>query len=146
MTHIDKEYAERLLEEAREALKLARSIISRRSLDEFMADPEARYALRYTLILLVESLADLSVAILEADFGEAPASYREAFLSLSTRGITGYTLAESMARLASLRNLLVHRYWNIDDARLYRETGENLSLVERLVEELERYVEADKDP
>jgi uncharacterized protein YutE (UPF0331/DUF86 family) len=29
-----------------------------------------------------------------------------------------------MRRFAGLRNLLVHRYWEVDDARLYRELKE----------------------
>ena len=45
-----------------------------------MRSVEARYALRYALILLVEALADAITLILEADYDMTPESYREAML------------------------------------------------------------------
>lgn len=51
-----------------------------------------------------------------------------------------------MAKLASLRNLIVHRYWTIDDLRIYKEAKQNgLEAVERFVKEATNYVEA-KNP
>jgi uncharacterized protein YutE (UPF0331/DUF86 family) len=39
-------------------------------------------------------------------------------LLASEKGIIPYEYAEKLAALASLRNMLVHRYWRVDDARL----------------------------
>ncbi len=41
--------------------------------------------------------------------------------------------------IASSRNLLVHRYWRVDDERVYTETRENLRAVEWLREPWRRY-------
>ena len=43
---------------------------------------------------------------------------------LGERGIIPRDLATAMRRFAGLGNLLVHRYWEVDDARLYRELKE----------------------
>jgi uncharacterized protein YutE (UPF0331/DUF86 family) len=43
---------------------------------------------------------------------------------LGERGIIPRDLAAAMRRFEGLRNLLVHRYWGVDDARLYRELKE----------------------
>ena len=36
-----------------------------------------------------------------------------------------YEVAEGMAALAFLRNMVVYRYWDIDDARIYREVSKS---------------------
>jgi uncharacterized protein YutE (UPF0331/DUF86 family) len=43
---------------------------------------------------------------------------------LGEGGIISRDLAAAMRRCAGLKNLLVHRYWEVDDARLYRELKE----------------------
>ena len=67
-----------------------------------MYSPEARYALRYSLVLLVEAIADALTLILEADYGLAPESYRDAMLLAGERGIIPYDIASRLAGLASL--------------------------------------------
>jgi len=39
-----------------------------------------------------------------------------------------------------LRNILVHRYWNIDDARVYVETKANVSDLTTFIDEIEALV------
>ena len=55
-------------------------------------------------------------------------------------GIISVALAERLRRLAALRNILVHRYWNIDDARVYVETQANLSDLATFIDEIEATV------
>ncbi len=145
VTRVNKHQLSLFLSEAREALEVAKQILSEHSLEEFMHDMEARYALRHALVLLVEALADALTLILEADHGVAPESYREAMLLGGEAGIIPYEDAEELAKLASLRNVLIHRYWRVDDARLYRETGKGLEKIARVLEALSRYAE-DSDP
>ena len=145
MTRVDRRQLLAFLGEAAEAIDAARRIVEGRDLDSFMRSVEARYALRYALILLVEALADALAMILEADYNMAPESYREVMLLAGEAGVIPYSDAAVLAGLASLRNMLVHRYWRVDDARLYRETRKGLKVAERVVEALKRYAEA-RDP
>jgi len=46
---------------------------------------------------------------------------------LGERGIIQRDLAAAMRRFSGLRHLLVHRHWEVDDARLYRELKEGVS-------------------
>lgn len=133
------------LREAWEALGAAERIVTGYGLEEFMSSLEARYALRYSLVLLVEALVDALTLILEADHGLAPESYREAVLLAGEAGVIPYRVARGLAPLASLRNMLVHRYWRVDDERLYRETRKGLGVAREALEALERYAEA-SDP
>ena len=145
MSKVNKEVVRRLISEAREALEEVREI-STMDLNEFVRSRRARFSLRYSVVLSLESLTDLAVAILEKDFDVMAESYREAFLKLAEKGIVNAELAESMARLAGLRNMIVHRYWTIDDTRIYHSArGSGVRAVEDFVEEVRRYVEAE-DP
>ena len=60
--------------EACEALEAAERIVGGMSLEDFMRSPEARFALRYALILFVESVVDAIVLALESVYGVAPES------------------------------------------------------------------------
>jgi len=145
VTKIDKRTARRLLSEAREALEELKELVSR-GREQVLRDRTLIFSMRYSVILMVEALADLSFAILEKDFGECPEGYRDAFARLAKRGVVKPSLAEGMRRLASLRNLIVHRYWAVNDERIYEEAvGGGIGIVEEFVAEVSNYVEA-KDP
>lgn len=142
MTWVDKQNFNRLVSEVVDALDEVKSIVSM-DIGKFSVDRRARYSLRYSLIVIVEALADLSVSILEKDFNEDVESYREAFLKLASHGVISFNTSQNMVKLASLRKQIVHRYWTIDDLRIYKEAKENgLEAVERFTKELTKYVEA----
>ena len=142
MARVDRRQLLMFLGEAEEAYRAAKRIVEEYGLEEFLASLEARYALRYVLVLLVEALSDALTLILEAEYGLAPESYREAMLLAAEAGLLPYREAEALAGLAGLRNILVHRYWRVDDARLYRETLRGLPVVERVLGRLRRLAEA----
>lgn len=145
MTRVDRHAAERLLSEAREALEELREITSLER-DRVLSDRTLVFSMRYSIILVVESLADLAFAILERDYGVCPESYRDAFARLGRKGVVRPSIAEGMERLASLRNLIVHRYWEVDDGRIYDEAvGGGMKVIEKFMREVEGYVETE-DP
>ena len=144
MVRIDREYAASLIREVKEGLEELRSIVVL-SLEDFMRDRSKRFAIRYSVILIVEASADLGVMILKQCFGEEARSYREVFLKLGEKGVLSFSVAEGMASLASLRNMIVHRYWGVDDTRIYREAkASGVSIVEEFIREVEEFVS--KDP
>ncbi|MCL7397201.1 MAG: DUF86 domain-containing protein [Thaumarchaeota archaeon] len=124
-----------------EAIEEVGGIISL-DVESFLKDRRARFSLRYSIVLIVESLADIAVAILEKDFNEIVESHRDAIMKLRDKGLLGRRVAESIARLVSLRNLIVHRYRVVDDLKIY-ESAKNSGVesIERFIEEVSRYVE-----
>jgi uncharacterized protein YutE (UPF0331/DUF86 family) len=124
-----------------EAIEEVGGIISL-DIESFPKDRRARFSLRYSIVLIVESLADIAVAILEKDFNEIVESHRDAIMKLRDKGLLGRRVAESIARLVSLRNLIVHRYSIVDDLKIY-ESAKNSGVesIERFIEEVSRYVE-----
>ncbi len=93
--------------------------------------------------MAVEAAADAALLILEKVYGEEASSYREAFLKLARRGVISAETLEGMTRLVGLGNMIVHRYWEVDDARILREArGGGLRVLERFLEEVSRFAEA----
>jgi uncharacterized protein YutE (UPF0331/DUF86 family) len=97
--------------------------ILNRPLDEFLNDDEAVHALRYAVIEAVGAAVQIGL-ILIRETGARPAGYGEVFQMLGERGIIPWDLAAAMRRFAGPSNLFVHRYWEVDDARLHRELKE----------------------
>ena len=144
MIGIDKEYIRNVISEINEGLGEIREAVSV-GLEEFMRSRSRRFATRYSIVLIVKAATDLGIAIPKKCFNEEAKSYREVFLKLAEKGILSYSVAEGMSSLASLRNMIVHRYWSIDDTRIYREAkSRGIKTVEEFIREVENLVS--KDP
>ena len=85
-----------------------------------------RMSMRYLVIQLVEAAASVSVHLLSRLYDERAESYAECFRRLGERKVISEGLAERLASAARLRNLLVHRYWEIDDGRIYSSVKEGV--------------------
>ncbi len=137
-----REQLERLLGDLREALEELGGL-TERDPSEVLASRTLRFSLRYSIVMAVEAAADAALLILEKVYGEEASSYREAFLKLARRGVISAETLEGMTRLVGLGNMIVHRYWEVDDARILREArGGGLRVLERFLEEVSRFAEA----
>ncbi|RLG78308.1 MAG: hypothetical protein DRO14_00935 [Thermoprotei archaeon] len=144
MVKIDKEYVESVINEIKEGLEEIKNIISM-DLEDFMRTRSKRFAMRYSVVLIVEAATDIGIVLLKQCFNEEAKSYREVFSKLAERGVISFNVSEGMSSLASLRNMIVHRYWSIDDARIYREAkNSGKSVIEKFIKEVRDY--ASKDP
>jgi len=118
---VDWERLSRALRDLERSVNFMEQILNH-PLDEFLNDDEAVYALRYAVIEAVEAAVQIGLILLR-ETGARLASFGEVFQMLGERGIIPRDLAAAMRRFAGLRNLLVHRYWEVDDA-MYRELKE----------------------
>jgi len=144
MTNVDRDMVLRLIEEVSDYLSSLKEIC-KLSIDEYLSDRRNPYTLRYLLIVIVESSSKIAVSILERDFGVLPRGYRESFTELYRKGVVRPSVGTRMEKLASLRNMLVHRYWEVDDLRLYEEArGGGIEAIESFLGEVRAYVS--KDP
>ncbi len=119
---VNAEMIEARIREINDAAMLLRELTSRP-----YGEP-TRYdilAMRYLVIQLVEAASSACLHPLAAQ-GERAEGYPECFLRLSRKGIMSNSLASRLASAARLRNLLVHRYWTIDDERVFESVRERL--------------------
>lgn len=78
-----------------------------------------RLSMRYLIIQLVEAASSICICILLALFNEKAEGFPECFARLNIKKVIPEDLAYRLAAAARLRNLLVHRYWAIDDEKIY---------------------------
>jgi uncharacterized protein YutE (UPF0331/DUF86 family) len=97
-----------------------------------------KYAIRYHIIVLAEALGSLCFQMATEELNRAPESYSQCFKMLEEEGICD--CARDLTALVRLRNLLVHRYWVIDDSQVYDAIKSNFKAVEKFLERVkDRY-------
>jgi uncharacterized protein YutE (UPF0331/DUF86 family) len=106
----------------------------------FFSDSRNVFSVRYLIIQAVEALTDLCQHMLARTRGIPCDGYIDCIVKAGEHGIISVALAGRLRRLATLRNILVHRYWSIDDARVYVETKANVSDLTTFIDEIEALV------
>jgi len=96
---------------------------------------DEKYSMRYNVVVLVESLVSLCTHIAAEAYVERPTSYREAVRVVAER--LGVTCVDDLESLVGLRNLLIHRYWTVEDERIYGGVKTNFKCVEGLLSRVE---------
>lgn len=99
----------------------------------FWSDERNIEAIKLWLIQLVQDAADLCNHIAARLLSEPPESYPECFELLGEAHIIDTELADSLRRMARFRNLIVHRYWEVDDQRVLEIARTRLSDLEQFL-------------
>ncbi|RLG42248.1 MAG: hypothetical protein DRO05_01660 [Thermoproteota archaeon] len=132
---MDKKRLERTVNEIEELIERAQELLSS-PLDEFIQDFKGKYALKMVIVEITEAILNASILLLRKEFGVREfESYVGVIRELTEKGILSTQLGEKLEGLIRLRNLIVHRYWEVDYRRLYREMkAEGLNFVKKFVE------------
>jgi uncharacterized protein YutE (UPF0331/DUF86 family) len=107
----------------------------------FLADRRNTLALRYLIIQAVEALADVCQHILAKTRGMLCESYVDCLFKAGEQRNISPVLSQKLRQLATLRNILVHRYWVVDEVRLYEETQAGQNHLTAFVREIEAFVQ-----
>lgn len=130
------------IREINDAIQMLRELVGR-SFGEL--DIYERLSIRYLVIQLVEAASSICLHILLSVFGERAEGFPECFARLGVKGVVPGELAEKLSAAARLRKLLVHRYWLIDDERVYESVKEGLMDFEEFVSHVRRFVDENPD-
>ena len=120
---VDRDLVEARVREIHDAVRLLEELTAR-GFEELTL--HEKLSMRYLVIQLVEAAVSICVHLLAEGFDERAESYPGCFARLGELGIVPRDLAARLAAAARLRNLLVHRYWAIDDRRVYESVREGL--------------------
>jgi len=104
------------LRDLERSLNRARELVSL-SEDEFLRDYRNSYTLRMLIVEMVESIINAGLLLAR----EEVETYAQVLDRLLEKGIIDASTANALKALIRLRNLIVHRYWEVDDLRIYRE-------------------------
>ena len=95
-----------------------------------------KYAIRYQIIVLAEALGSVCLHIAKKDLGQEPLSYVDCFRLMDEENICS-NCAKDLSPIIRLRNLVTHRYWVIDDKRVYDSIKGDFRGVDKFLESVE---------
>ncbi len=98
-------------------------------------------ALKFSLFEIVEACIDIANHIIAAKRFERAEEYAKMFITLGKYGVIPQELAEKLAKMARFRNLLIHRYWEVDMKYIMEIAENRLKDVERFMLRIEKYLE-----
>lgn len=104
--------------------------------EEFLNSYKDVQAVKYSLLEIMEACIDIASHIISVKGFERAESYAEMFEILGKRGIISRDLAEKLAEMARFRNILVHGYAKVDNARVLEIVKEELDDIEAFVKEI----------
>jgi len=140
---VNKDLIEARIREINSAVQMLRELVDREFGELSIYE---KFSIRYLVIQLVEAASSICLHILLNVFGERAEGFPECFVRLSSRGVISRDLAGRLSAAARLRNLLVHRYWTIDDEKVYKTVKKDLTDFEKFVFDIRRYMNRDPDP
>lgn len=110
-----------------------------------MEDPTLRLSIERCIQVIAQSIIDIASSILANLKGTVPNSYREAITSLGLQGIIERPLAQRLADLISMRNILVHEYIEIDINLLAKSIPMIIEDSKKFVSSIKSLLENHKD-
>jgi uncharacterized protein YutE (UPF0331/DUF86 family) len=114
--------------------------LGRLSEAEFAADPHKVGSAKYNLIVAIEGTVDLSNHIISKNRFRTPEDYADTFRVMEEKGVFDKEFSSSLVQMARFRNRLVHIYWDIDDAEIYRIIQTRLQDIRRFLREMGSYL------
>jgi len=130
---VSREYVLRLASEARSSIAFVSKIVERPF--EALSGAE-RYAIRYHLIAIAEALASIALHVCRNLLNQRPETPIHAFRLLAEKDVISNEVFMELSKFVRLRNLLVHRYWVVDDEKVYEGIKRDFKCVERFLEDV----------
>ena len=106
----------------------------------FVKNQKDIYSLRYLLIAAVEAMANICNHILTRVTGQVPKGYPDCFEKLSDAKIITKDLSDMLKKAASLRNIIIHKYWEVDDRKVFKSVKENISDFEEFLRQINEFM------
>ena len=138
---IDRDLIEAKFDIIERNLHFIRSYYEGKTAEEIEEDYRDYQALKFSLFEIVEACIDIANHIIAAERFERAEEYSQMFIVLAKNNVISEKLAEKLSNMARFRNLLVHRYGEIEAERLMEIVKEDLNDVVEFVKEVKEFIE-----
>ncbi len=108
--------------------------------EEFAADPHKVASAKYNLIVAIEGAVDLSNHIISKNGFRTPEDYADTFRVMEEKEVFDAEFTNSLIQMARFRNRLVHIYWDIDDAEIYRIIQTRLQDIKQFLKKFGNFI------
>ncbi len=114
--HVNKDFLRELLSDIEESINYILNLASKTY--EELTDTE-KFAIRYHIIVIAEALIMIVLHVIRRKYGYKPKTPIHAIGLLKEELSIPEETYNDVVSIVKLRNLLVHRYWIIDDRKIY---------------------------
>jgi uncharacterized protein YutE (UPF0331/DUF86 family) len=101
--------------------------------EEFLQDFTKVESAKHLLQVSVECCLDIAHHIVADEGYRTPADYYDTFVVLNEKDILPESFMPTLRQMVSFRNRVVHLYWDVDDATVYRILQESLNDFETFI-------------
>ncbi|MEA2089707.1 MAG: DUF86 domain-containing protein [Thermoproteota archaeon] len=109
--------------------------------EQFIDSYKDVQAAKYSLLEIMEACIDIANYLISVKGFRRAEEYSEMFKVLREEGVIEKTVANKLKDMARFRNLLVHRYGEIDNRRVLEIIKQNLKDIQEFEKDIERFVE-----
>lgn len=119
--------------------------LARRDVEDFRRDPIAFHATQHLLQVSIEAMISIGHHIVAALALPTPDSHADLFESLHGAGVLpDAAMLPCYLAMARFRNLVVHRYWEVDPGRVHEILRGHLDNYGRFAREILAFLEHPK--
>jgi uncharacterized protein YutE (UPF0331/DUF86 family) len=108
--------------------------------DQFVESYRDAQAAKYSLLEIIEACIDIANYIISVKGFRRAEEFSEMFKVLKEEEVVEKELATRLEDMARFRNLLVHRYGEIDDKRVLEIVKHNLKDIEEFEKAIEKFI------
>lgn len=139
---VNKERIERFVFMIRDSVSELQELnLKTMSLDAYRSDKQLRVFSEHYIRIAIESTLDLARHVIVQTGLGMPQEYREIGQILREKRIVAPELGQYIESMAGMRNILVHRYWDIDYSLIYQAIVEQLDTFDACIKALFDYVD-----
>ena len=109
--------------------------------DQFVDSYRDAQAAKYSLLEIMEACIDIANYVISVKGFRRAEEYSEMFKVLKEEGVIGKELATKLEDMARFRNLLVHRYGEVDNRSVLEIIKHNLKNIEEFEKEIEKFID-----
>ncbi len=136
---IGKDVVNAMIDLIDENIRLIKEIRSQ-SYESFSGSFRDIQAAKHSLQEAIEACLDIGSHIIAEQGFRRPEDYKEIFRVLEENGIIDHVLSEKLQEMAQFRNLLVHRYGQIDTRRIYIIMSDDLKDIQEFAKSILKYI------
>ncbi len=137
---IDLTIIKRRLDFIKEEVEFLENNVFTRSFEEVISSPIFKRVLERSFQLIVEAMIDVCRHISSAKGWLREYTAREAIRQCGIHGVIGERLCEELLKMMVLRNIIVHRYLDIDYQELYGQTKRLIALAREFEKNIIEYL------
>jgi uncharacterized protein YutE (UPF0331/DUF86 family) len=139
MQELDIQKIKFRISEIQESLLEIRKYIAMPEKD-FWQDHRNILAIEQLLLRAIEASGSICLHFAVKKLKKGVDSFSQCFELMLENGLVDKNLSENLIRMSRFRNLLVHKYWNIDEKRVYEYAKNNLADFEKFISSIKQQI------